>query len=398
MTATGQVFGTPSYMSPEQLMAKNVDHRTDLFSLGVLMYEIITGKKPFAGENIQSITYAIVNSPVTFPNGTPAGITGILRRALAKDPEQRYPNAQAMATDVRMELSFLGSQYTYPNPTTPPAASPQAISKPVDVEEPAPVDGDATTVSAPASGQVSPVAGATNVSNSSEQVRRHTSFVPQPSTYYPTIQPVGNSIATLVASISAIVALIAIVGGFAMWTIRDTRLASEHATAINYYNAGSVALDNNDPQTAVSDYIKATRLAPPDETLIDKAQRNLAIAYVALGDQVASTDPASAQTYYKKALATGDRSASVRIRLAQVSADPAEAIKEYELAITDDPSGPYGDQARKAAAVLYLKQGDNAMDNHDATTARDSYNRVIELIPTDALAQEARQRLTSAGL
>ena len=47
MTTTGQVFGTPSYMSPEQLMAKNVGHRTDLFSLGVLLYEIITGKKPF---------------------------------------------------------------------------------------------------------------------------------------------------------------------------------------------------------------------------------------------------------------------------------------------------------------------------------------------------------------
>lgn len=418
LTTTGQVFGTPSYMSPEQLMAKNVDQRTDLFSLGVLLYEIITGKKPFPGENIQAITYAIVNAPIAFPTGASAGITGILRRALAKDPEQRYPNAHAMATDIRMELMFLGSQHQHLAPlpahpaetahTQPPPTAPELDAGQEDATVLA--DASAAQPAAEKSGQARPrpetsstekATGLSAPAPAAPETPAHPPrFVPQPSTYYTPVQPVGNSIAAIVASVCAIVALIAVTAGAVLYTVRNTRIANQRSAAIGHYNAGSSALDSNDPQTAVEEYSDAIKLAPNDAAdgvMVNNARRYRALAYMTLGDEDASSDPAAAITYYKMALASGERNATVHFKLAQISSDPDEAIREYEKAIADDPNGPTGYQARRSAAALYLKQGDNAMQNHDAAGARNAYNRIIELVPSDPLAQEARQRLSSGG-
>ena len=64
ITRTIAVLGTPSYMSPEQIEGRAIDHRSDLFSMGVLMYEVFTGRKPFVGDSVIGITYAIMNQPV----------------------------------------------------------------------------------------------------------------------------------------------------------------------------------------------------------------------------------------------------------------------------------------------------------------------------------------------
>ena len=71
LTADGQVFGTPSYMSPEQVAGKPLDPRSDLFSLGVMLYEMVTGRKPFTGDSVVTITYNIMNLDPTAPPGVP---------------------------------------------------------------------------------------------------------------------------------------------------------------------------------------------------------------------------------------------------------------------------------------------------------------------------------------
>ncbi len=94
LTETGQFLGTPNYMSPEQVTGEIVDGRSDLFSLGVVLYELLTGKKPFLGDNVTSISYKIVHED--FPDlesvapGIPSDFSPILARALAKDPAARY--------------------------------------------------------------------------------------------------------------------------------------------------------------------------------------------------------------------------------------------------------------------------------------------------------------------
>jgi serine/threonine-protein kinase len=102
---TAHVMGTPSYMSPEQVKGRAVDGRSDIFSLGVLLYEMVTGEKPFPGQNITTVIYKIVNeAPVPPRQINPSihpGISALVMRALEKDPDQRYQNCREMLEDLR---------------------------------------------------------------------------------------------------------------------------------------------------------------------------------------------------------------------------------------------------------------------------------------------------------
>ncbi|MBA0087042.1 MAG: serine/threonine protein kinase, partial [Acidobacteria bacterium Pan2503] len=102
---TSHVMGTPSYMSPEQVKGRAVDGRSDIFSLGVMLYEMTTGEKPFPGQNITTVIYKIVNEdPVPPRQIDPSihpGISTVLMKALAKEPEQRYQSCREMREDLR---------------------------------------------------------------------------------------------------------------------------------------------------------------------------------------------------------------------------------------------------------------------------------------------------------
>jgi serine/threonine-protein kinase len=102
---TAHVMGTPSYMSPEQVKGRAVDGRSDIFSLGVMLYEMVTGEKPFPGQNITTVIYKIVNeAPVPPRQINPSihpGISAVVMRALEKEPDQRYQNCREMLEDLR---------------------------------------------------------------------------------------------------------------------------------------------------------------------------------------------------------------------------------------------------------------------------------------------------------
>jgi serine/threonine protein kinase len=102
LTSDGQVFGTPSYMSPEQIEGRGIDHRSDLFSVGVLLYEMLTGRKPFVGDSVISITYAVMNADPPPMNGVPLGVEQVIRRALNKNPNGRQVGAEQMKQDLRI--------------------------------------------------------------------------------------------------------------------------------------------------------------------------------------------------------------------------------------------------------------------------------------------------------
>jgi serine/threonine-protein kinase len=102
---TAHVMGTPSYMSPEQVKGRAVDGRSDIFSLGVMLYEMVTGEKPFPGQNITTVIYKIVNEEPVPPKqvdpSVHAGISAVVMRALAKDPDTRYQSCREMLDDLR---------------------------------------------------------------------------------------------------------------------------------------------------------------------------------------------------------------------------------------------------------------------------------------------------------
>jgi eukaryotic-like serine/threonine-protein kinase len=104
-TATGAVLGTPAYMSPEQVNGKKVDGRADIFSLGVTLYELLTGEKPFQADSIAALLFRIANvdapNPREHKSEIPDAIIPILNKALAKSPDERYQTGADMAQDLR---------------------------------------------------------------------------------------------------------------------------------------------------------------------------------------------------------------------------------------------------------------------------------------------------------
>src|SRR3954470_9553553 len=110
MTTAGQVLGTPTYMSPEQVRGRTLDGRTDLFSYGVVLYEMITGEKPFAGQNVTTIIYKIMNEAPVPPRDLDVtihpGISAVITKALSKDPALRYQSGADMVRDLENFKGF----------------------------------------------------------------------------------------------------------------------------------------------------------------------------------------------------------------------------------------------------------------------------------------------------
>ena len=113
-TQTGMMMGSPKYMSPEQVIGKRADHRTDIFSLGVILYEMLTGATPFAGESVNAVMYQIVNfvppAPSAINPASPAALDAIVADMLAKSLEERYQSAAEVARGLReCELQAQGA-------------------------------------------------------------------------------------------------------------------------------------------------------------------------------------------------------------------------------------------------------------------------------------------------
>ena len=123
MTQAGLVLGTPNYMSPEQVKGRQVDGRSDIFSLGIILYDLVTGEKPFPGQNITTIIYKIINENPIPPRELDAtihpGLSYVVCKALAKSPDERYQTCRELADDLKNYKSLGG----------PPAASATLILK-----------------------------------------------------------------------------------------------------------------------------------------------------------------------------------------------------------------------------------------------------------------------------
>jgi len=101
-TEPGLVVGTIGYMSPEQVSGQRLDARSDIFSFGIVLYELLTGRRPFQGPSAVAVMHAIASEPApTLPRDIPDGLRAVVERALEKDPARRYQTMRDLAADLR---------------------------------------------------------------------------------------------------------------------------------------------------------------------------------------------------------------------------------------------------------------------------------------------------------
>ncbi|MFG2309043.1 protein kinase [Streptomyces sp. NPDC048566] len=145
MTQTGMVVGTPQYLSPEQALGRGVDARSDLYSVGIMLFQLVTGRLPFEADSPLAIAYAHVQEEPVAPSSVnrslPPGVDALVARALKKNPNERFPSAEAMRDEcLRVAQSFQAAPPSIvPGAQTPSGAGvASAVFPPVEQGTPAP--------------------------------------------------------------------------------------------------------------------------------------------------------------------------------------------------------------------------------------------------------------------
>jgi hypothetical protein len=121
LTQAGMVLGTPSYLAPEVIASGRVDHRADIWSVGILLYEILTGLRPYDSQEFAQVLYQIVHAPLPVFDpalALPDGLSGVMEKALARDPSRRYQDMTEMARDLQ---NVIGRGWTSETPIPPDA-------------------------------------------------------------------------------------------------------------------------------------------------------------------------------------------------------------------------------------------------------------------------------------
>ncbi|HVZ33465.1 MAG TPA: serine/threonine-protein kinase, partial [Polyangiaceae bacterium] len=163
-TLPGAFLGTPTYASPEQAIGeKSLDHRSDLWSIGVIAFECLLGRPPFVGDSAASVVLSVCAGPLPVPSEcgpVPSGFDAWFRQACARAPEQRFQNARAMAEALRTVLNPAASAATTAFSSMPATAEPAAR---VGATDAVPVEGTSAPADAPATRTLATARGKSRV-------------------------------------------------------------------------------------------------------------------------------------------------------------------------------------------------------------------------------------------
>jgi serine/threonine protein kinase len=389
ITSAGQVFGTPSYMSPEQLTSRQVDHRSDIFSSAVVIYEMIVGKKPFRGENVVAVTYQIMNAEVQMPSTIPSGIAAVLTRALAKDPDQRYQNMRAVAMDLRREMPRAD------NPFALESAPGDAAGKTVSIA----AQGSVATDSAKTVQANSPT-GATMLSSQTSDTREYAHS--EPTSLIRAMDAddrVSRAVLKLVLSGAASLALV----GLTIWGVvaaaQRFHTNALHNQAIVVYDQAIAAAASGDLATAIKQYRQVIGTAAENDPtdLVDRSREGMSDCYTAQGVQFQTAGNLdSAQESYNSALDFYNDNPVTHYDLAtlyQSRGDQVDAMTEFSQAYQVEPLSAAGVSAKQQAEQGYLALGEQDFSSGNLSRARDNWQHVIDLDPSSSYADQARERM-----
>ena len=274
LTTEGQLLGTPNYMAPEQIQGQPTDHRADVFSLGVVLYEMLTGEKPFKGENVTVVTHRIVYDDYTAPEEhlghQPPPLLDVLRRALAKDPDERFDSVREMAealgsavAEIRGEERLNETQVIEPVPPPEEDASGGAGSR-----SPAPPP-DGSTAGAALSGGAARLAETfRRAGRSARRGAARLGAALASVLVRPGEQAPSPARLLLVAAVAAVTGWL--VGGLLVFAaagqagpdLEPASLDRERIEGLPHLRAAQAHLDEGDPVAALAPLRRAERAAP----------------------------------------------------------------------------------------------------------------------------------------
>jgi len=403
ITSQGQVFGTPSYMSPEQVASHTVDHRTDLFSLGITLYEMLTGRKPFMGDSVITITYNIMNLQPTMPVGVPLALQQILQKALSKDPNQRYQNAGAMAADLRAEKFALTAsspavQAAHVGRTPPLTFAP---GPPLTLDTgrvPAHISGMPVQPALPAAPPVPPAAAATPAAAPLEPTQALPNRGAAPRRAAPRVSPRAEKL--LRAALPTLVLLLALaVLAWGVTSIVRALVAHSHRLrAATSSQEAADALGHGNYTLAAGFYAQAASLAPSGSDEAARARAGQSQAYTSLGQEDARTgSPRAAQDAYQTAAQLDGHNAAAWDRLGDLQwqgGETSRALDSWEHAAHADPASAPGREGEGSAVRHEMDLAQSASSAGRVKDARDLWQRVSLLAPGSNEAFKAAQNLS----
>ena len=247
-------MGTPGYMSPEQIKGKAVDGRTDIFSLGVMLYELTTGQKPFRGQDVASILYRILNEdpppPQKLNPSLPLGVSSTILKAMAKSPHLRYENCRELLEDLKNYRPGETGAHTNTRPpistTAPRPPIRQKVDKNYYVEMPKipGVEPRSTPPPAPHAKPTPPSSDAVANDAVAEIMQAAGGIYAGPTTKRDLV-PVVKRLAKLAAAI----VLVAVAASFAMKTIGRVNQSESDAPSARQDNVPSAQPQSTDAET-----------------------------------------------------------------------------------------------------------------------------------------------------
>jgi len=392
ITSQGQVFGTPSYMSPEQVASQSVDHRTDIFSLGIALYEMVTGRKPFIGDSVITITYNIMNVQPVMPVGVPPMLQGILQKALAKDPSLRYQNAAALSADLRAQKLELESPPAGHRPTGMTFAPTPAGVMSTGAAPP--------EISGQPFGQGSGAAPGGPVGGSSHMPGPATEYgLSYPPAEGGRLSPQARSFLGLLASILGIIILLLLLVWGVGAALRAFQYENKQRAAFQMSQDARQALSGGDLDRAATNYQNAQLTAPPGSAAARQATQGLAAVEVARGQHaVAAGNPAAAQAAYQQAIDLDARNAEAydsQGLLRQGQGDLLGAAQSWEAAIQADPTSPYAADARTNATNVYQTLASQASGAGNVADARRYWQKIMVINPGSNAARQAQAQIVA---
>ena len=432
LTGEGQVFGTPSYMSPEQIEGRFVDHRSDLFSLGIVLYEMAAGRKPFTGDSVVSITYSIMHNDPQPLAGIPYGVEQAVFRAIAKDPGRRFNSADEMRMALR-NADAVPAMFLPPQPAQsrtyggypggaysgigylPPSNLPQPLNPGAPMPANAPPMGAPTYNQPPTAYSPPPVPAPPAQTSSNPFVNWDPKTQPPPplpasALPRPPQGPIiGEGTRSFFTGLFVALFLSGLTLGCVLLFLRaydqQRKLGPERAAA-QAVAQGVELYDKGDLTSAMEQFRAAMKMAPGTLPATN-ARKNLAVALNRAGTRsFERSDYRAAENYWMQALDVDPENADVHYNLGKLYdriGDPVRAAHQWQISANGgrigdpnpaNPGSPTALQARYERARLNYNEGMRLHESGDTDGARKAWQRAISEAPGTDVALEAQRRIT----